>query len=273
MISISIVLHNTPEEQINNVLYSVLNSTDINIIYIIDNSSTDIRRTLKCLSPKIKYIHTDNRGYGAGHNIAIKAAIDDDSKYHVILNPDIRFASDVLGKITDFMDKNEDVGYILPKVIYPNGEIQYLCKLLPTPVDVFLRRFLPNIKWSKKRNDRYILKSSGYDKIINPPCLSGCFMFLRVETLRKYNLLFDERFFMYFEDFDLMRRIHRVAKTIFWPEVTIIHDHQKSSYKNKKMLLIHIMSAIKYFNKYGWFFDKERHLMNKKILKEISELS
>ena len=75
---------------------------------------------------------------------------------------------------------------------------------------------------------------------------------------------------MYCEDFDLIRRLHRVGKTLFYPDVTIIHDHAKESYKNKKMLFEHIKSAIKYFNKFGWFFDKERRDMNEKVLGEIN---
>ena len=74
---------------------------------------------------------------------------------------------------------------------------------------------------------------------------------------------------MYCEDFDLMRRIHKFAKTLYYPNVSIVHNHEKASYKSKKMLLIHIKSAIHYFNKWGWFFDKERKEMNKKILDEI----
>lgn len=118
-------------------------------------------------------------------------------------------------------------------------------------------------------NDRYILKDSGYNKIMNPPCLSGCFMFMRTKTLEENGLYFDERFFMYCEDFDLMRKLHRVGKTIFYPYVTIIHDHARASYKNKKLLFEHIKSACKYFNKYGWIFDKERKIQNMKIKKGL----
>ena len=77
---------------------------------------------------------------------------------------------------------------------------------------------------------------------------------------------------MYFEDFDLMRRIHNVSKTIFYPNVSIIHDHAKESYKSNKMLILHIKSAIKYFNKWGWIFDKERKEMNKRILEELKKI-
>lgn len=269
MLTASIVLFNTPQIQIDKVLESVFSSQCIDKLYIIDNSPNDYYRILEKNSPIIHYIHNENLGYGASHNFAIKKAVESYSKYHIVLNPDIYFDKNVLLELTDFMDKNSDVSYILPKVVYPNGELQYLCKLLPTPFDLIFRRFLPETKWLKKQNERYELRHSGYDKIMNPPCLSGCFMFLRLETLAKHSLFFDERYFMYCEDFDLMRRIHRVAKTLYYPKVTIVHNHAKESYKSRKMLLTHIKSAIKYFNKFGWFFDKERRTMNRKILEEI----
>ena len=97
-------------------------------------------------------------------------------------------------------------------------------------------------------------------------------MFMRTSVLKEYNLLFDESFFMYCEDFDLMRRLHRYGKTIFYPYVQIIHNHSQESYKTKKMLIVHITSAFRYFNKWGWFKDDERKQMNQKILKEIKQM-
>jgi len=191
------------------------------------------------------------------------------SDYHVVLNPDLIFEPSVIDSLVKYANNHSDVVYMLPKVVYPDGKIQYLCKLLPTPFDLIFRRFLPQIGFIKRRNDLYELRFFGYNKIINPPCLSGCFMFMRTSTLEKYNLFFDENFFMYCEDFDLMRRLHRIGKTIFYPDVTIIHNHNHGSYKNKKMLMMHIRSACKYFNKYGWLFDTERRTLNKKILKEL----
>ncbi|MBP3742145.1 MAG: glycosyltransferase [Treponema sp.] len=273
MLTASIVLFNTPRIQISTVIKAVIESTIVHTLYIIDNSPNDKWRILEneyaSCGVEIRYIHNENLGYGASHNIAIHEAIEIGSDYHVVLNPDIEFEEDVLSSLVAYMDNNKDVVYILPKVIYPNGELQYLCKLLPTPADLILRRFLPDSNWKQKKDALYSLKHSGYDKIMNPPCLSGCFMFMRVSTLRENNIFFDERYFMYLEDFDLMRRLHRVGKTIYYPEVSIIHNHAKESYKNRKMLKIHIQSAIKYFNKFGWIFDKERKEMNKKILDEI----
>ena len=275
MVTASVVLYKTEQNQIDNLLKSINTSNCIDILYIIDNSPSIENKSFfsNCnIKSTIEYIAHENTGYGSSHNLAIRKAIESGSNYHVVLNPDIEFDKDVLNKLCNYMENNSDVVYMLPKVIYPNGELQYLCKLLPTPADLIFRRFLPNSNWKRKKDAMYSLKHFGYDKIINPPCLSGCFMFLRVSTLKNNNLFFDERYFMYLEDFDLMRRLHRVGKTLYYPEVTIIHNHAKESYKSKKMLKIHIQSAIKYFNKFGWFFDKERKLMNKQILKEIENL-
>ena len=270
----SIVLYNTPRSQIDMVLKSVFESGCVEILYIIDNSPSDRWRILEnrnegdSKNTKIRYIHNENLGYGASHNLAMQEAIESGSVYHIVLNPDISFGEEVLSALTNFMEENKEASYALPKVVYPDGEIQYLCTLLPTPGDLIFRRFLPK-SWGKKRNDRYCLKMSGYDKVINPPCLSGCFMFLRLSVLAENSIFFDEGYFMYCEDFDLMRRLHRVSKTLYFPGVQIIHDHQKESYKNRKMLIAHIKSAVRYFGKFGWWFDRERREMNKKILQEI----
>ena len=270
----SIVLYNTPRSQIDMVLKSVFESGCVEILYIIDNSPSDRWRILEnrnegdSKNTKIRYIHNENLGYGASHNLAMQEAIESGSVYHIVLNPDISFGEEVLSALTNFMEENKEASYVLPKVVYPDGEIQYLCKLLPTPGDLIFRRFLPK-SWGKKRNDRYCLKMSGYDKVINPRWLSGCFMFLRLSVLAENSIFFDEGYFMYCEDFDLMRRLHRVSKTLYFPGVQIIHDHQKESYKNRKMLIAHIKSAVRYFGKFGWWFDRERREMNKKILQEI----
>jgi len=100
------------------------------------------------------------------------------------------------------------------------------------------------------------------------PSLSGCFMLLRTEVLKVVGG-FDERFFMYCEDFDLCRRIGQVSKTIYYPDVSVIHNYEKGSYKNSKLLRYHIQSSVKYFNKWGWFFDKERRRINNDTLDRL----
>lgn len=265
MISASIVLYNTTFSMIEKVVESYIPSADRHL-FLIDNSEQEIFQCKKMQCEYITYIFNgENKGYGVAHNIGIKKAIEMGAIYHVVLNPDISFNPCIIDELIKYANENEDVVYMLPKVLYPNGELQYLCKLLPTPFDLIFRRFMPDFGPFKKRNERYTLKASGYDKIMNPPCLSGCFMFMRVSVLEKHDLFFDDRFFMYCEDFDLIRRLHRVGKTIFYPAVSIVHAHEKSSYKNVRMLMQHMKSACLYFNKYGWFIDGERKRENAKL--------
>lgn len=267
MICASIVTFHTKIDELKRLFYCILQSS-INKIYIIDNSSDNSIREFVQQYSIVEYIANFNNGYGAGHNIAIKRAIENNATYHVVLNPDIYWTENVIEQLKNYMDQNNDVGQIMPKVFYPDGRLQYLCKMVPTPIDLISKRFLPK-KLTQKRLYKFQLRFSGYDKIMNVPYLSGCFMFFRVSALKEVGL-FDERFFMYPEDIDITRRMHAKYKTIFYPYVSIIHAHAAASKTSKKMLKIHIVNMIKYFNKWGWIFDKQRRDFNRNLLKELN---
>jgi GT2 family glycosyltransferase len=271
MITISIVIYNNNRKELQSLI-NCITDDNVEFIYVVDNSSSDNLKTFVCdLHRKIIYIQGQgNIGYGAGHNIAIKKSIAQGAKYHLVLNPDIVFERGVIEKLLEFMDENYTIGLVMPKILYPNGNIQYLCKLLPTPADLIFRRFFAFTSWTKKRKERYELQAMNYEQVhFDIPSLSGCFMLFRTEVLEKI-MGFDELYFLYMEDIDLCRRAHQVSKTAFYPSVSVVHNYAKGSYKNYKLLRYHIYSAIKYFNKWGWFFDKERKKVNKKILQELN---
>lgn len=272
-LSASIVLYNTKIDELKRVIDSYFAYTGEKQLFLVDNSPTDSLKEIVKIYPNndIYYIfNNENMGYGKAHNIAIKKSIEQNLPYHIILNPDIIIEKNTLEKLTNYMEQYPEVGNIMPKIIYPDGELQYLCKLLPSPIDLIFRRFIPIKNWKEAINRRYELHSFGYDQIMNIPNLSGCFMFLRTEVLKQVGL-FDENIFMYLEDIDLNRRIHSKYKTIYYPDAIVIHEHQKESYKNRKLLKAHIQSAIYYFNKYGWLFDKERTAINKNVLRDLPQ--
>lgn len=265
----SIVTFHTKHHDLKRLIDCVMISP-IDQLYIIDNSTNDELRDFVKENPKIHYIHSLNLGYGSGHNIAIKKALDEQSDYHIILNPDVYWSDNVVEELYGYMTKNTDCGLIMPKVLYPNGSTQYLCKLIPSPADLFLRRFIPIKSWQEKHDYNYEMQWTGYNSIMEIPILSGCFMMLRCSIIKQIGG-FDERFFMYAEDVDLCRRIGEVATTIFYPKVSIYHEYAKGSYGNKKMLKMHIKSISKYFNKWGWIFDKNRKLRNKQCIEQIKK--
>lgn len=267
MLSVSIVLYKTKPEEILNVYQCLLKSEIEFKLYLVDNSPDDqLRKVIK--DNRVNYIFTGkNLGFGRAHNIAIKKILEE-CDYHLVINSDISFSSEVLPRLLEYMNEHPDTGLIMPKVLFPSGEIQYLCKMLPTPLDLIFRRFLPSALF-KRRKEKFELRFTGYTKIMEVPYLSGCFMLLRTSSLKETGL-FDERFFMYPEDIDLTRRIHEKFKTLFFPGVSIVHHHARESYNTKRMLFIHTVNMIKYFNKWGWIYDKKRIKTNKAILEKLS---
>lgn len=266
MITISIVTYNTTIEELKKCLSS-LTSSSIAKIYIVDNSSQKYIENFCNDYNNVEYSACLNIGYGAAHNVAIRKAIGIGSKYHLVLNSDVYFDSEVLDTLEKYMDENLDIAQIQPNIVYPDGRQQYTCRMLPTPANLIFRRFLPK-KMIENMNYRYQLKFADRTKEMDIPYHQGSFMFFRTECFNKVGL-FDERFFMYPEDIDITRRMHKFYKTMYWPYVTIVHAHKAASYKSKKMLRIHMMNMIKYFNKWGWFIDKERKDWNKKLLKDL----
>lgn len=260
----SIVVYKNDLHILENTINSCLKSYQDIHLYLIDNSPEDHARVL-CKDSRISYIFNGrNLGFGAAHNIALREVLHT-SKYHIVVNPDVYFNEEVIPEMHKFMEANPDIGLSMPKVLYPNGALQHLCKLLPKPHNLIYRRFLSFYKAFEKYDHLYEMRFTGYDQVMDVPFLSGCFMFLRTAALKNTGL-FDEKIFLYTEDIDLSRRIHRSFRTVFFPKVSIYHYHEKGSYKKLHLLLYNIQSAVNYFNKWGWFIDKERDEINKKIL-------
>lgn len=270
MITASVVLYNTRASDVKNLISSYVPSPERKLFFI--DNSPEMSESYAFLKDEENVSYTFNginMGYGRASNLGIRKAIELGSDYHIVMNPDLIFNPEVIDNLKSYADNNPDVVYILPQIVDAGGTVQPLCKLLPRPVDLIVRRFLPIVGPMKRINDRYTLSGSGYDRIINPPCLSGCFMFMRTSALKENNIEFDERFFLYCEDFDIIRRLHRVGKTIYYPYERVTHREMKESYRNMKMLFVHVRSACRYFNKYGWARDAERDEMNGRILSEL----
>ena len=260
MLTVSIVLFKTDYHQLVRCIECVNKSINATI-FLIDNSPTnELEKVVDFFNNIIYIFNPDNPGYGAAHNLAIFNSLEMNGNYHLVLNADVYFDAPTIGTLIDYMDRKTDVGLVMPKVLFPNGEVQYLCKLLPTPIDLLGRVLLPRKFWLKY-NFNFEMRSSNYNKEMFVPYLSGCFMLLRIDALKKCGL-FDERFFMYPEDIDLTRRIAIHYRTMFYPKAIVYHEYGAASKKSFQMFVIHALNIIKYFNKWGWFFDAERSRLN-----------
>ena len=140
MITVSIVTYKTEIEELKKCLNSLCSSI-VKRVYVVDNSCQAYLADFCKNKEGMEYIPSENIGYGAAHNIAIRKAMSYGSKYHLVLNSDVYFEPYVLERIVDYMDENLDVAMVQPNIVYPDGEIQYTCRLLPTPANLIFRRF------------------------------------------------------------------------------------------------------------------------------------
>lgn len=258
-LSASLVLFHNDPNQYGSAIRSYLNGCD-GFLYVVDNSAAPLEHELFS-HPRVRYVHAgENLGFGKAHNLAINLASTSDA--HLLLNPDIEFEPHVLPELAAFLQSNPDVGALMPRINYPDGSLQRLCKLLPTPVDMIFRRFIPSEGIKAKINQRYEMYELPQDKPSCVPTLSGCFLLTRTRLLHTLGG-FDERFFMYMEDVDLVRRIGDVARTVYLPSVQVAHAYAQGSYHDRKLLGYHMRSAALYFFKWGWFFDRTRKERNR----------
>lgn len=270
MVTLSIVLYNNEVKILKETINSVLNSkTGFDFrLYLIDNSPVDTLKNIT-LSKNVEYIHNpSNPGFGAAHNIVIKKAIDAGAKYHFIVNPDVCFEGDVITSMVNYMKSNSDVGMMMPQILNDDGSIQNLPKLLPSPYSVLMRKLKKPAFFYNDFINKYELRLVHKDKIYNTPILSGCFTLLNLEAVKEVGM-YDDAYFMYFEDWDLSRRMHQCYKTIYFPKVSVFHGYESGANKKSKLFKIFVNSAITYFNKWGWFFDSEREKINKEALQQF----
>ncbi len=198
-------------------------------IIVVDNASGDyLGDILAWQWPEIKFIQNkENIGFGAGNNVGLRVA---QGKYLVIMNPDTIAFRDTFRKLYDYMEVNPEVGVVGPQQLNPDKTIQNSCYRwhnLLTPL--YRRTPLGRTKQGQKDLERFLMKDFDHQSEREVDWLLGSFLFIRAKALKEVGL-FDERFFLYFEDTDLCRRFHRAGwKVVYWPKAKIIHNHYRLS--------------------------------------------
>lgn len=249
-LSISIVTFNNVTE-ISNLLDPIISFSDVDI-FIIDNNSTD--GTVEYISSKYPQVHVisniKNIGFGAAHNKIIEHLT---SEFHIFVNPDIVITNKTLIDVISFMKTHESVVAMSPKVKNFDNTEQFLPKKAPT-IRYMIGGRLEYIstKFSFWR-DKYTLKNQKIMDCMDVDFCTGCFFVTRTHCLRELKG-FDERYFLYFEDADLTRRLQNLGRTIYNPHIEVLHEWKRDSSKSYKLFMISLKSMIRYFNKWGWKF-------------------
>ena len=269
MITSSVVTYKTSEEDLRLLLDSFTFLKQKFSLIIVDNSPSNSLKSFFKEFDFVTYIHNpSNPGFGASHNLAFKEAQSMGSEFHFVINPDVHFKEDIFSPMTAYMQQHPKVGMMMPQILNEDGTVQNLPKLLPSPYSVLMRKIKKPTTVFNNFINQYELRFVKKDMIYNAPILSGCFTLFRMKALDEVGM-YDDRFFMYFEDWDLSRRMHQKYETIYFPRVSVTHGYESGANKNKRLFKIFVKSAVRYFNKWGWVFDSERNRINKKTLQQF----
>jgi len=265
----SIVLHKTSFSSITTLLNVILNSGKIDSLYLIDNWAID-DGFLNIADNRIIYIMSNNNiGFGAAHNLAIKKAYEQGSMLHFIINPDISLIPEVIIELIESMNSNPSIGLMMPNILNSNGTIQYLPKLIPSPFSIVARKINFLLPFFKKYIYKYELRNLPSVGIFDIPIVSGCFSVIRIEAIEQIGY-FDERYFLYFEDWDLSRRVSAKFRTVINTSIHVTHDYNSGANRHFKLFYIYVSSAFKYFKKWGFIMDAERRRINKNTLSSLN---
>jgi GT2 family glycosyltransferase len=250
-ITASIVLYNENFDELKKTINCFLKTPIKKKLYLIDNTKYSLFKN-KFSKDEIEYISMSrNVGFGSGHNIILDK-INNISKFHLILNPDVSFEKHVIINLISELKKNKEVTMIAPKVLFPDKKHQYSCRRYPTVFELFARRFT----FLKPFLKPVIYKGTYRDKNLDEPFfadyITGCFHLYRTDDFIRLKG-FDERYFLYMEDVDICKKIDIIGKKkLYYPNEEIIHVLKQGSSKDFNLLLRHTSSAIKYFLKWGF---------------------
>lgn len=220
-------------------------------IFIQDNASSDGIEMIKTAFPNVVLTkNLKNLGFAKAVNQGLKLASGD---LIVLLNPDTRIPTDFFDISYKFMMDHPDVGIMGPRILNYDGSLQNSARSFPTPLTAFFgrtsflsRKFPQNPITSK---NLLSLKSDGKSPM-EVDWISGACMVIRRKAIQDVGL-FDERFFMYWEDADWCKRMKQSRwKVVYFPQACVYHYVGGSS---EKALF---RSAVEFHKSVYRLFDK-----------------
>ncbi len=224
----------------------------LNII-VVDNASTDDVTRAKARFPEIKlFTYKKNIGFGAAINRALRYC---DSKYVTLINPDCFISKNFFEIAIGFMEKNESIGIIGPKIMDEDGSVQGSARSFPTPLTSLfgrkspLTRIFPNNSITKSN---ILTWADDNESPREVDWVSGACMVIRRNAIENING-FDEHFFLYWEDTDLCRRVRNKGwKVVYFPFAKATHIVGMSSSTKPIFSKFHFhKSGYRLFEKYA----------------------
>ncbi len=223
---------------------------------VVDNASSDGSPDIvRTDFPDVELRETGaNLGFSGGNNAALA---DNRCDYVFLLNSDAMLPKGGLDTLLTWADATPDAGLIGPKVINPDGTLQFSCRRWPTPqAGLFRNVYIGKLFPKNQPAADYLMRDFDHASPIDVDWLSGCAMLMRRACLEQVGPLDDKTFFMYCEDMDWSLRVHEAGwRVVYAPVIDVIHKIGGSSDQvAERMIVEHSRAMVRFWRKHRAFF-------------------
>jgi GT2 family glycosyltransferase len=209
------------------------NNFQVQIIIVDNGSKTKFHLNSQEKKDNIAIIRLNkNTGFAGGFNTGIREALDQNADYILILNNDTKVYSDMLKNLLRTLEKDPQIGVTIPKIYFAAGHEFHKTRYKPNELGKVIWYAGGYTDWDNiKSIHRGVneVDKGQYDKIEPTEFATGCCMLFKRKVLEKVGL-FNEKYFLYYEDADLSERIKKAGYDIYYvPTAMLIHANAASS--------------------------------------------
>ena len=222
-------------------------------VIIVDNASSD--RTIEVLRatpvPCLLIENDENRGFAAACNQGLAKSA---GRHTLLLNPDTVVSPGMLGRLVEHLDEHPDCGIAAPRVLNMDESDQGTARRFHDEwAFLFGRRSLASRVFPNNRlSSRYILSTSE-GAPFEADWVSGACLAMNGTLRHSPVAKLDERFFMYWEDEDLCRRVRAEGYSVYvLPDVEVHHQEGSSSLRTRKRMIVE-------FNRSAYYYYVKHH--------------
>ncbi|MBI1757530.1 MAG: glycosyltransferase family 2 protein [Fimbriimonas ginsengisoli] len=211
-------------------LEAALQETCFEVIVVDNNSEDGSPEMVERRFPWVRlYRMGQNLGFTGGHNFALAQR---HAASALLLNSDAAVRPGALRALADFSRSRPDVGIVGPKLVNPDGSLQFSCRRFPNPTAALFRntplgRMFPNNHFTRD----YLMSDWPHDQPRDVDWVSGAAMFVSGEMMARVGLM-DPEYFMFCEDVDWCYRCHEAGlKVVYLPGAVVTHAIGRSTDK------------------------------------------
>jgi GT2 family glycosyltransferase len=221
-------------------------------VVVVDNASSDGSPEMVALEfPEVRLLaQATNLGFTGGHNLAFR---ERRGEHALPLNSDTVVHPGAIGGLLEYLRANPDVGILGPKLLNPDGSLQFSCRRFPNPVAALFRntplgRLFPNNRFTRD----YLMQDWDHASPREVDWVSGAAMLVRGDLLDRLGG-FDEGYFMYCEDVDLCKRAwQQGAKVVYLPSAVITHAIGRSTDQAANRMIVRFhRSMLRFYRLHG----------------------